>query len=953
MNTNPFLRGTSGRAPQGAPARPQQDVAQPKALGSSDLTAIRAHYLKKTLVSLELQHELRLLMRRDALAMLGPPFRGSKYGSSKLLMLRHSLHRFVLTFPFLASAPPDFFPNKVQVFLERLLERKMVVVDEEEGDTTATTTLLRKLERYLCLLISSGIHLKNTKEEVVRISERDRMRIATLEAQRKATNGAGINIADTQLDVNIVSVRSAMGKGRLRNKAHDEFILCTRAGAEQQVYVARRYNEIAKLHVALRTKFSDLDIPGPPAKDRTTMTTSDASGDLSLARERNRLTLRAYIRSLLAIPEVSDSETMRDFLLADPIELSPAEERDAAARRHADQIRLEQREQFAKETAARARQLHEHIGAFKADLLQPDGLSLLFATIRRSPHIQQLPEKYQLIVEWAKSSMASGLYSMFVGKDSASQNFAQLKYIHSMVPYFMVRSILRISNPMAMMRSLLDLFLAQPFGQKSLLQRMFTNQIHEEMNEMREMNKRVQARIGDAHLARKVDEFIAMPYAVQRTYIGRAEDERVDILTIVMRSPLGGDLEQMQVHRIVTASRAYAALKRERRAALARGEPEPEPDNDDAWLYEDLHVYMNLARKIRDKEQLIDLIYDPATTDLLKDIITIFYAPLAQVYKAANIADTLSDVQVFITDLIKTVEEHEQLSLAEPHKMVQVFVNLVQRHEQLFYHFIYQVHTQGSDLFDRLVRWIELFVNYVRDPAENAPSAHGLGVMDLEMCLPAGSAERARVMQEVDQVIHHAYQRKLKRELKVQQRLARQAVIKAGDEPEEPAGASGDPLAEALSEQFGFSSMFGQVADVEAEESGSDSEDEVLSDSDSDEGPEDADHFRHRRSAPPPTEKAAPGGAPSTDAIRALLPVFMEMVRSPFHSPSSGRAYWIPPAGHGSLYRSSLYRHLLAIGFKGQFIYQPIGGSLKCIYGFFSPSPSELALPESFWARLS
>jgi hypothetical protein len=48
------------------------------------------------------------------------------------------------------------------------------------------------------------------------------------------------------------------------------------------------------------------------------------------------------------------------------------------------------------------------------------------------------------------------------------------------------------------------------------------------------------------------------------------------------------------------------------------------------------------------------------TAELLKDIITIFYTPLAQVYRAANIADSLGDLQAFINDLIKTVEQVEE-----------------------------------------------------------------------------------------------------------------------------------------------------------------------------------------------------------------------------------------------------------------------------------------------------
>lgn len=41
-------------------------------------------------------------------------------------------------------------------------------------------------------------------------------------------------------------------------------------------------------------------------------------------------------------------------------------------------------------------------------------------------------------------------------------------------------------------------------------------------------------------------------------------------------------------------------------------------------------------------------------------MITIFYTPLAQVYRAASIADSLGDMQSFINDLIKTVEQVEE-----------------------------------------------------------------------------------------------------------------------------------------------------------------------------------------------------------------------------------------------------------------------------------------------------
>ena len=57
---------------------------------------------------------------------------------------------------------------------------------------------------------------------------------------------------------------------------------------------------------------------------------------------------------------------------------------------------------------------------------------------------------------------------------------------------------------------------------------------------------------------------------------------------------------------------------------------------------------------------LIEVKKQGSTSELLKDIVTIFYEPLAKVYKAANIADSLSNLQIFLNDLIKTVEHAEE-----------------------------------------------------------------------------------------------------------------------------------------------------------------------------------------------------------------------------------------------------------------------------------------------------
>lgn len=662
---NPFRRAAKPSV-AGMPAATYQQAFVPSRV---PLTPLQAHYLKKTLVKLQLQRELHQILRPDALELLGPPFRSSRtIPPAQMPLLRHVLHDFVLTFPFFEQAPKDFFSSKVQVFVERMLERNIISVSEGDESPSGISGMVRRSEKYLSMLIGSGLRVRGVQEDIVRINDQDRQRLSALDAQRASAMGQ----TKSNVSLNIVGVRTVVERGLVRSLSHNEFLVRTEF-QDQATVVSRRYRDFVKMQKELAAKFPSEDLPELPPKDHSSIKVSGVLQDedsdeymdmtattpSDLVREKNRLTLRAYLRSLFSIPAVAESDTLRAFLTEAPTTLTSADRMDMETRRKADAVREAEHKEFSAKMSERVRVLREHLGSFKSMLMEPDGLSRVFQTIRQCPQASQLPPEYRVLLDWATVSMASGLFRVFVGQDSSSSAFAQLKYMHSVMPYFMVRNILKISNPIAMMRSFLDLFLLQPFGQKSLLQRMFTGRLQEEISEMKQLSHNVQTKVPDPVLCQKVDVYLSMTHDMQQLFCEQAAAEQVDELTVVLRSPLHCELNERQLQRVSRATAAYRDLQRQRRRAAARGTSEPEPSNDDAWLLEDLYVYMNLQRAIRQKEQLVSLIHDSATTDLLKDIITIFYAPLAQVYRAANIGDTLGDVQTFVNDLIKTVEEHQ------------------------------------------------------------------------------------------------------------------------------------------------------------------------------------------------------------------------------------------------------------------------------------------------------
>ena len=201
----------------------------------SNLTPIRAHYLKKTLIQLQFNKELDIITSPEhgtvsPLSYLGPPFKPPPKDAPRISLpfLRYIFHQFVLTFPFLDGAPNNFFPDKLQPFAASVSSKNLSPVSimdenaEQMGEASKSTRkkLMTKAERSLSILLSSGTKLVEP-EQVVRLSQADLNRLEAIAKNRAARERR----SKDALDVNIICVRTVISKGRVRNRAHDVCIL--------------------------------------------------------------------------------------------------------------------------------------------------------------------------------------------------------------------------------------------------------------------------------------------------------------------------------------------------------------------------------------------------------------------------------------------------------------------------------------------------------------------------------------------------------------------------------------------------------------------------------------------------------------------------------------------------------------------------------------------------------
>lgn len=131
----------------------------------------------------------------------------------------------------------------------------------------------------------------------------------------------------------------------------------------------------------------------------------DPNEPIPLTREKNRLTLRAYLQNILTIFAVANSPVMRSFLLSGQIQLTPREAADVQRRLEADAVREEGRRRFGEEAERRVEKLREGLAQFKGDVLsRQGGLKSVFEVVRRVERVEDLPPAERSVLEWGRIS---------------------------------------------------------------------------------------------------------------------------------------------------------------------------------------------------------------------------------------------------------------------------------------------------------------------------------------------------------------------------------------------------------------------------------------------------------------------------------------------------------------------------------------------------------------------
>lgn len=456
---------------------------------------------------------------------------------------------------------------------------------------------------------------------------------------------------------------------------------------------------------------------------------------VSLAREKQRVTLRGYVRELVKFGDVTRSHSFMEFFFKDKIPtLNPTELKDIDRRRHMDLTRLDQQLKFFEIASQRARELEVHLTQFKQDILQRDGLYKVFQELKQNAKVENLSPRLQKFVEWAEVEIAATLYHMLVADDTAPEMFSQVKRMHHLFPYTILRGILRWSNPVVIMKGVIDLFLAQPFGKRSLLQSLFWMILEDDIKSQQKLINELKIKINNSELIDILDIYVESSFEIKEKLNNIAHTEKIDIIAVIFQnSSLFTRPSWVQQ----TVSRWYSEWDK-----AADGLDDVNTSEVDS--YTRLKEYYLLAVRRHDKDQMQKFWADETAMRFIKKLVTLFYSPLITIFKLANLPETVTDAENFMDDVIAVVLKTGNSDL-DPNHTVQEFITLCERHHDSFFKFIHNVYANDNGLFDEITKWMGQIIEFLRYGNGNK--------LDMSGLLQEANVDIPRISQEIDALI--------------------------------------------------------------------------------------------------------------------------------------------------------------------------------------------------------
>jgi len=326
------------------------------------------------------------------------------------------------------------------------------------------------------------------------------------------------------------------------------------------------------------------------------------------------------------------------------------------------------------------------------------GISGILNKFLEVQHLKELPKLYQTVFGFIHKNFSPILYMELCEKPS---QMAKIKKIYSLTPQRAMSAIMRITNPVSLISSMVNLFFAKPFGAKNMVQRIFVliTEYKRTENDIKQIynvisNKKIATKISNWVFSNYKSISSQVSYISSEPYFEGVEEPKVYLVNILQDPTIDPIIPDKEIKKFIN-SYEINSIK-------------------DLFFLE--------IRK-RHKEDFIEIFGDEKIINLMKELLPVIYEPLFSLYKNGNAANLLNEFFKLIKNCI-TVAEVTQKELQNPEnikKRAQIVGNalenyskaLLQFEEGLFL-FVRDILTSQKSYksLEKIIIWATNFIDF-------------------------------------------------------------------------------------------------------------------------------------------------------------------------------------------------------------------------------------------------
>lgn len=466
-----------------------------------------------------------------------------------------------------------------------------------------------------------------------------------------------------------------------------------------------------KLHPSLpRDKKNDVDDSIFPSISSKSQQNSDS---VSLPRESLRVSLRNYLFNILNKVEISKSPELIAFLSNNPIILTKDQEVDIKNRTKIDHLITIQHIKFQKELVNVVTDLESEVLKVKKELYDK-GFSYIFDEIRNNETMETLSGPIKGLIKVIELEIASTQYEVLVGSDSAHETLKVLKHFHKLMPYKMMATILRFTNPLQMVKKMVDLFTYQmPLGWgnkgRSLLQVIFTGLLGDDVkhldHKLQDIKKKMKNSAGMNFIFQRIDKYFESDddNVLKVKEIAKQTGLELPLAILLPNNGLS-NVADLPIEILLQILTEYKIGLRKENSG-----------------YNLTLTYFQTKLRKWDKEAMVDLWNEPELTEVIKEILSIFFQPLIELFKRAEVYKYVPIFAKYLTELCYLCTKYtKDFGLFNRGDIVSSFVNLEGKYAVYVYQFMREMYLNDLKLepdrrlFDGVINWLNGFVNFLR-----------------------------------------------------------------------------------------------------------------------------------------------------------------------------------------------------------------------------------------------